>query len=59
MLNFIEYLIAHTQTFVLKTGEQELVFSGHADFVKTIKTYRNWLFTGSSDKTIIQWDLIT
>lgn len=39
------------------TGDCLYIFNGHSDFVKCLQIHDNYLFSSSSDKSIIKWSL--
>ncbi|KAJ3190236.1 hypothetical protein HDU85_000529 [Gaertneriomyces sp. JEL0708] len=41
------------------TGEPEMTYNGHADFVKKVVIFGKSVFTASSDGTVRQWDALT
>jgi WD40 repeat protein len=42
---------------LIKTAELLLTFTGHKDFVKSIKVCGNRLYSASSDSLIFEWDI--
>jgi hypothetical protein len=48
MFNCLQIRDKTARKWSTKTGEAELIFNGHSDFVKTIALVGSFLFTGSS-----------